>query len=119
MGFGHRVYQTIDPRAEELQQLAKKLDEAKGNDWLGLSDTLASIVYQQKGIYPNVDFYAASVYKNLGLPDDQYINMFVMARIVGWIAHMMDQYQNNTLIRPLQKYIGDTNRSFSPIDHRH
>lgn len=119
MGFGHRVYRTIDPRAEELRQLAKKLDEAKGNNWLTLSETLATIVYQQKGIYPNVDFYAASVYTNLGLPDDQYINMFVMARIVGWITHMMDQYQNNTLIRPLQKYIGDTNRSFSPIDHRH
>jgi citrate synthase len=119
MGFGHRVYQTIDPRAEELRQLAKTLDEAKGNTWLTLSETLANIVYQHKGIYPNVDFYAASVYKNLGLPDDQYINMFVMARIVGWVTHMMDQYQNNTLIRPLQKYIGDINRSYSPIDHRY
>ena len=61
---------------QELQQLAKKLDEARGNTWLTLSDTLANIVYQQKGIYPNVDYYAASVYKNLGLPDDQYINIF-------------------------------------------
>ncbi len=119
MGFGHRVYRTVDPRAEELQQWAQKLDEAKGNSWLTLSDTLANIVYQQKGIFPNVDFYAASVYKNLGLPDDQYINMFVMARIVGWVTHMMDQYQNNTLIRPLQKYVGDTNKSFSQIDHRY
>lgn len=119
MGFGHRVYRTMDPRAEELRQLAKKLDEVKGNAWLTLSDTLANIVYQQKRIYPNVDFYAASVYKNLGLPDDQFINMFVMARIVGWVTHMMDQYQNNTLIRPLQKYVGEVNRSFSPIDHRY
>jgi citrate synthase len=118
MGFGHRVYRTMDPRAEELRQLAEKLDKAKGNSWLTLSDTLADIVYQQKGIYPNVDFYAASVYKNLGLPDDQYINMFVMARIVGWIAHMMEQYQNNTLIRPLQKYVGDINRPFTPLDLR-
>jgi citrate synthase len=118
MGFGHRVYRTMDPRAEELRQLAEKLDEAKGNNWLSLSDTLADIVFQQKGIYPNVDFYAASVYKNLGLPDDQYINMFVMARIVGWIAHMMEQYQNNTLIRPLQKYVGEINRPFTPLHLR-
>lgn len=118
MGFGHRVYRTMDPRAKELRQLAEKLDETKGNSWITLSDMLADIVYQQKGIYPNVDFYAASVYKNLGLPDDQFINMFVMARIVGWITHMMEQYQNNTLIRPLSKYVGDSNRIFTPIDLR-
>ena len=118
MGFGHRVYKTLDPRAEELRKLAKQLDAVKGNAWLTLSDTLVESVYLKKRIYPNVDFYAASVYANLGIPDNQFINMFIMGRIVGWTTHMMDQYQNNKLIRPLQKYIGEENKVFIPIDKR-
>jgi citrate synthase len=118
MGFGHRVYKTRDPRVEELRKAAKQLDEVKGNNWLSLSDELAEIVYRKKRIYPNVDFYATSIYANLGIPDDQFINMFVMGRIVGWIAHMMDQYQNNKLIRPLQKYVGEESRAFTQIDER-
>lgn len=118
MGFGHRVYETLDPRAEELRESARKLDILEGNDWLSLSETLAEIVYRKKRIYPNVDFYAASVYANLGIPDDQYINMFVMGRIVGWLTHMMDQYQNNRIVRPLQKYVGDEKRTFTQIDKR-
>lgn len=118
MGFGHRVYKTIDPRAKELRKIAKKLDKLKGNDWLSLSDELAEIVYRKKRIYPNIDFYAASVYANLGIPDDQFINLFVMGRIVGWTTHMMDQYKNNKLIRPLQKYVGEKKRTFIQIDKR-
>lgn len=118
MGFGHRVYKTKDPRAEELRKMAKTLDELKGNNWVSLSDELAEIVYRKKEINPNVDFYAAPVYTNLGIPDDQFTNMFVMGRIVGWTTHIMDQYQNNKLIRPLQKYGGDENKIFVPIDKR-
>jgi len=118
MGFGHRVYKTRDPRAKELRKLAKKLDSLNGNFWITISDKLAEIVHQKKRIYPNVDFYAASVYANLGIPDDQYINMFVMGRIVGWITHMMDQYRNNKIIRPLQKYIGKEERAYIPINKR-
>ncbi len=118
MGFGHRVYNTMDPRAKELRKIAKKLDKLKGNDWISLSDELAEIVYRKKRIYPNVDFYAASVYANLGIPDDQFINLFVMGRIVGWTTHMIDQYENNTLIRPLQKYVGENKRTFIQIEKR-
>ena len=118
MGFGHRVYKTMDPRVEELRKAAKQLDTIHGNNWLALSDELAEIVYRKKRIYPNVDFYATSIYANLGIPDDQFINMFVMGRIVGWIAHMMDQYKNNRLIRPLQKYVGEENRAFTHIADR-
>jgi citrate synthase len=118
MGFGHRVYKTNDPRAEELQKIAKKLDESKGNNWLAPSRKLAEIVYRKRRLYPNVDFYAASVYANLGIPDDQHINMFVMGRIVGWTIHMLDQYQHNKLIRPLQKYIGTKKRTYIPVDKR-
>ncbi len=118
MGFGHRVYKAGDPRVDELRKIVRQLDAVKGNNWLTLSDQLAEIVYQKKGLYSNVDFYAASVYANLGIPDDQYINMFVMARIVGWVVHMMEQYQNNKLIRPLSKYVGEENRVYTPIDDR-
>jgi citrate synthase len=118
MGFGHRVYKAGDPRVDELRKIGKQLDAVKGNNWLALSDRLAEMVYQKKGLYANVDFYAASIYANLGIPDDQYINMFVMARIVGWVTHMMEQYQNNKLIRPLSKYVGEENRAFTPIDKR-
>jgi citrate synthase len=118
MGFGHRVYKTGDPRAEELRKMARQLDVLKGNTWVSLSDELVDIVYRKKGINPNVDFYAAAVYANLEIPDDQFINMFVMGRIAGWTTHMMDQYQHNKLIRPSQKYDGDENRSYVPIDKR-
>lgn len=118
MGFGHRVYKAGDPRVDELRKIGKQLDAVKGNNWLALSDRLAEMVYRKKGLYANVDFYAASIYANLGIPDDQYINMFVMARIVGWVTHMMEQYQNNKLIRPLSRYVGEENRVFTPIDKR-
>lgn len=118
MGFGHRVYKTMDPRAVELRKMAQQLDELTGNAWVSQSDLLADIVYQKKGLYPNVDFYAGSVYANLGIPDDQFINMFTMSRIVGWTTHMLDQYHNNKLIRPLQKYCGDETRSYIPLKDR-
>jgi len=118
MGFGHRVYKTKDPRAEELRILAKELDNLKGNDWISLADELAEIVYRKKRIYPNVDLYAPTVYANLGIPDVQFINMFVLGRIAGWATHVMEQYQNNKLIRPLQKYRGEKNIAFIPIDKR-
>jgi citrate synthase len=118
MGFGHRVYKTMDPRAVELRKMAQELDELAGNTWVARSDLIADIVYQQKGLYPNVDFYAGSVYANLGIPDDQFINMFTMSRIVGWTAHMLDQYHHNTLIRPLQKYNGNESRSYCHLDDR-
>lgn len=118
MGFGHRVYKTMDPRAVELRKMAQELDELTGNSWVARLDLLADIVYQQKGLYPNVDYYAGSVYANLGIPDDQFINMFTMSRIVGWTTHMLDQYLNNKLIRPLQKYNGNETQSYVHLDDR-
>ncbi len=117
-GFGHRVYKTMDPRAKELKKVATKLDELKGNNWCSLSERLAETVMDKKDIYPNVDFYAASVYANLEIPDDFFIPIFAMSRIAGWTTHMMDQYDENTLIRPLQKYVGKKNREYIPIDER-
>jgi citrate synthase len=118
MGFGHRVYKKTDPRAEELKKLAKKLDILKNNNWHSLSEELVKIVYRKKRLYPNVDFYAASVYANLGIPDDQFINMFIMGRIVGWTTHIIDQYRHNKIVRPLQQYIGQKERTYIQMDNR-
>ena len=110
MGFGHRVYQKQDPRAKELKKLAKKLGRLKGTSWISLAEKLAKIVKKQKNLNPNVDFYAAPVYANLGIPDDFFVNVFAMSRIAGLAAHLMEQYQENKLIRPLSKYVGETNK---------
>jgi citrate synthase len=118
MAFGHRVYRNGDPRADILRDLAKKLDTRKGNDWISLSDKLAEIVYRKIKIYPNVDFFAASVYANLEIPDDLFINLFAVGRIAGWTTHMMEQYEYNKLIRPLQRYAGEKNRTFTPLEKR-
>ena len=118
MGFGHRVYRTKDPRAEELRKVARELDERGNIDWISLSDELADIVYEKIGMHPNVDLYSGSVYATLGIPSDLYINIFALSRIVGWTTHIADQHQQNKLIRPLQKYVGESNRSYVPIDKR-
>jgi citrate synthase len=75
------------------------------------------MVKRKIGIFPNVDFYAASVYVNLDIPDDQFINLFAMGRICGWTAHMLEQYQNNTLIRPLQRCTCESN-TYIPLEKR-
>ncbi len=117
-GFGHRVYNTMDPRAKELKETAKKLDQKKGDSWVKLSEEVEEVMKNEKGLNPNVDFYAATLYQNLGIPDDFYIPIFAMARIAGWTAHMMEQYEDNTLIRPLQEYVGEENKEYIPIEER-
>jgi citrate synthase len=118
MGFGHPVYKNGDPRSVELEKLTKKLDEIKSSGWYTLSKKVAEVVEFKKGLYPNVDYYAACVYSNLGIPEDLFINLFAMGRIVGWTTHMMNQYKNNKLIRPTQKYVGKRDRIYIPISDR-
>jgi len=118
MGFGHRVYKGKDPRAEELAKMSEKLDNLRHGGWYSISRKLAKVMKKRKNLYPNVDFYAASVYANLGIPDDLFINIFAMARIAGWTAHLMEQYQDNKLIGPLQEYSGEENRKYIPLDKR-
>lgn len=117
-GFGHRVYETMDPRAKELKKIAKKLDNEKENDWYSLSEKIEKTVIDHKDLHPNVDFYAATVYANLGIPDEFFIPIFAMGRIAGWSAHLMGQYDENKLIRPLQKYVGKTEKKYMPVDER-
>ncbi len=119
MGFGHRVYRSVmDPRTVELKRLAEKLSKEKDSKWFEISVAIEEAVRKYKNLLPNVDFYSASVYANLGIPDDLFVNIFAIGRIAGWTAHIIEQYETNTLIRPRAKYVGATNRKYVPIDER-
>jgi citrate synthase len=117
-GFGHRVYKTTDPRAKEIRRIAQKLVKIRKKEWMfSLADRLAEELWKKKNLYPNVDFYAPLIYVSLGIPDKFFINIFAMARIAGWSAHLIEQYENNVLIRPLQKYVGES-KKYIPLEKR-
>jgi citrate synthase len=119
MGFGHRVYRGVmDPRTIELRALSKKLADEKEPKWFEISEAITKAVYKYKGLLPNVDFYSASVYANLAIPDDLFINIFALGRIAGWTAHIIEQYENNKLIRPRALYVGAPSREYMPIEKR-
>jgi citrate synthase len=124
MGFGHRVYRTLDPRAPILKKLAEQLAE-KGGDtrWLQISEEIQTTMREEmdrrgKKIYPNVDFFSASVYYTLGIPLDLFTNLFACARMAGWTAHVIEQLADNRLIRPKSTYVGPRDRTVTPIDQR-
>jgi citrate synthase len=119
MGFGHRVYKTEDPRATHLRRLSQELGERTGDTrWYEISARVEKIVMEEKGLYPNVDYYAASVYHSLGIPTDLMTPIFALARMAGWTAHVREQYADNRLIRPESEYIGPRDQSYVPIDER-
>jgi len=121
MGFGHRVYKTEDPRARELRGVARDLGHKKGNDtWFQILQQIEKAMepYRPKGIYPNVDFYAGAVYSLLGIPDEQFIPMFAVGRMPGWVAHVLEQFEDNVLIRPLLEYTGPRHLRYVPIEDR-
>src|SRR5262245_8441451 len=119
-GFGHRVYRTEDPRATHLRRFSKSLGEKAGMpQWYAMSERIEALVKGEKGLYPNVDFYSASMFYALGIPIDLYTPIFAVSRISGWTAHVLEQYANNRLIRPRTDYIGPKYpQSFLPIDQR-
>jgi citrate synthase len=118
-GFGHRVYRTFDPRATFLRKMSKQLGEAAGNSkWYEMSERLIPIVKQMKDKDPNVDFFSASAYYTMGIPLDLFIPMFGIARAAGWTAHVIEQHQNNRIIRPTDDYVGPFGLKTVPIDQR-
>ncbi len=119
MGFGHRVYKNGDPRVAYLQALSKELADWQ-NDWrwYDLSVEIARLVQEKKGLLPNVDFYAASVYSYLGIPRDLYTPVFAISRTSGWLAHILEQHGNNRLIRPRAEYVGKTEAVWLPLEAR-
>jgi citrate synthase len=119
MGFGHRVYKTDDPRAAFLKQMSKELGERHSElKWYNMSVRIAELVMQEKKLYPNVDFFSASVYYMLEIPVDLYTPIFAISRMSGWAAHVLEQLSNNRLIRPRAEYVGESNLKYEPIERR-
>lgn len=119
MGFGHRVYRTEDPRATHLRQFSRRQGEKRGElKWFEISQIIEATVKAEKGLYPNVDFYSASTYYLMGIPIDQFTPIFAVSRISGWTAHVLEQYQDNRLIRPRAEYVGPTRLEWLPIEAR-
>lgn len=119
MGFGHRVYTTSDPRSDIIKVWSKKLADAAGDKVLyPVSERVETIMWDEKHLFPNLDFYSASAYHFCGIPTSMFTPIFVMSRITGWTAHVLEQRSNNKLIRPSANYIGPEPRAFVPIDQR-
>lgn len=122
MGIGHRVYKTTDPRAIILERLGHQVAEGSADRHyfdlsLKLRDYLARKL-EGRPLYPNVDFFSASVYKMLAIPSDLYTPIFALARITGWTAHLLEQYADNRLVRPNALYEGADNRQYTLMDSR-
>jgi citrate synthase len=106
-GFGHRVYKTEDPRATHLRRMSKEMSEAAGNTkWYDMSEKVEHLVRTEKKLNATVDFYSASTYTTLGIDMDLFTPIFAVSRISGWSAHVMEQHENNRLIRPRAEYTG-------------
>lgn len=118
-GFGHRVYNVKDPRARILSEKSEDLGEAAGDTkWYEYSVAIEDYIQSEKDLAPNVDFYSASTYYQMGIPIDIYTPIFALSRVGGWIAHVLEQYEDNRLIRPRGRYVGEKDRDFPPIDER-
>ncbi|WP_129668362.1 citrate/2-methylcitrate synthase [Phytoactinopolyspora endophytica] len=119
MGFGHRVYKTEDPRATHLRKMSEELAELTGNRrYYDFSRRMEQVVFDSKGLYPNVDFYAASVYYALGIPTDLFTPVFAISRMSGWTAHVIEQHEDNRLIRPASEYTGPRDQRWVEISQR-
>jgi len=118
-GFGHRVYSVMDPRARILSEESETLGEAAGTPhWHDYSVAIEEFLEEKRGLAPNVDFYSASTYYQMGIPVDIYTPIFAMSRVGGWIAHVLEQYDDNRLIRPRSRYVGPRDLTVTPVDDR-
>jgi citrate synthase len=118
MGFGHRVYKTEDPRATHLRALSQELAAGGDDTFYRMSRRMEEVVAAERGLYPNVDFYAATVCHYLGLPTDLFTPVFSAARMAGWTAHVIEQHADNRLIRPDSEYVGEHGLTWVPLGQR-
>jgi len=118
-GFGHRVYHTEDPRATHLRQMSHDLGRSANPKWYDMSEKIEQYMKRDKHLNANVDFYSASTYTTLGLDVDLFTPLFAVSRISGWTAHVIEQHDDNRLIRPRAEYIGPAYPApYVPIDQR-
>jgi citrate synthase len=119
MGFGHRLYRTGDSRTAVIKTLGQQLAKQKGiSKWHEISDVMEETMIIEKQIYPNLDFPAATAYYLLDIPIELYTPIFAASRITGWAAHILEQHDDNRLIRPGCEYTGPTSRKVIPISQR-
>ena len=121
MGFGHRVYKAVDPRSLHLQDDLKELGERKGEPkWYSILQKVVEVMqpYSRKGINQNVDFFSGAMYFLLDIPEDLFISIFAVGRVPGWTAQVVEQFENNILLRPRLKYVGELDRKFVKINDR-
>jgi 2-methylcitrate synthase len=119
MGFGHRVYKISDPRSDVIKAWSKKLAQAQGDERLyPVSERMELVMRREKNLFPNLDFYSATAYHFCGIPTPMFTPLFVVSRITGWAAHIIEQRADNRLIRPNAEYIGPEPRPFVPIEKR-
>ncbi len=119
MGIGHRIYKVLDPRAPHLKRMAQVLSEKLGDaKWIQMSERIAELMLQKKGLHANVDFYSATVYYSLGIPTDLFTPIFAISRTAGWTAQVLEQLADNRLIRPQSVYTGKVGLKVVPIEQR-
>jgi 2-methylcitrate synthase len=119
MGFGHRVYKNGDSRVPTMKKYAEKLSKVKNQPkWMQMYDALEKVMVEEKQIHPNLDFPAGPAYYLMGFDIDMFTPIFVMARITGWTAHIMEQAGSNRIIRPLSEYTGHKERQVTPLASR-
>ena len=118
-GFGHRVYNVKDPRAKILGEMSESLGEAAGDTkWYEYSTAIEDYLLEEKGLAPNVDFYSATTYYQMDIPIDVYTAIFALSRVGGWVAHVLEQYDDNRLIRPRARYVGPMDEPYVPLSER-
>ncbi|MBN1457933.1 MAG: citrate synthase [Armatimonadetes bacterium] len=118
-GFGHAVYRTEDPRARVLREHAERLSELSGDtSWFEIAREVERATRENTKVFPNVDFYSGIIYQLMGIPSELFTPLFACSRVVGWTAHILEQWGDNRLIRPRAQYTGPTDLHYVPIDQR-